>query len=71
MLVIGFAIGVLLVLSSSCLPAADAKQLKWRLNEDGKAGHVGRYPDQSGRKNHHFIPRDAFNNYGGSDNGGG
>lgn len=80
LLVIGLAIGVL-VLSSFLLAAADAKrlvefeaekkQLKWQLKNEDDKGHVGRYPDESGPKNHHFIPREAFNNYGGSDNGGG
>lgn len=45
---------------------------KWQPSnsEDGK-GHIGHFPDESSPKNHHFIPREAFNNYGGSDNGGG
>lgn len=68
---------LLLLLISSCLPSVDAKRIeameaqKKQLNEDGKPYVIGhRYPEESGSKNHHFIPREAFNNYGGSDNGG-
>lgn len=70
---------LLLLLSCSCLTSADAKQFqameeaqKNKLNEDGKPYVIARhYPEDGGSKNHHFIPREAFNNYGGSDNGGG
>ena len=68
-------IGLLLLLCSSCLHAAHAKpyeameapkkQLKRQLSEDGKP-HVRRYPEDTSLKNHHFISRQAFINYGGA-----